>query len=159
MTQHRSPENPLLLIDDEQSWLQSLSFALKSSAGLNHLLTCDDSSQVMNLLHEIEVSVILLDLNMPHLSGKDLLEQIVQDFPQIPVIILSGMNQLETAVSCIKLGAFDYFVKTTEFDRIIHGLEHALSFRTLQQENQALREHIQSDSENKQNSLADLNSL
>lgn len=142
MNKQRYPEAPLLLIDDDKSWLQGLAFSLKSTAGINHLLTCDDSREVLKILEKIEVSVILLDLNMPNLSGTQLLEQITQDYPQIPVIILSGLNQLETAVTCIRQGAFDYFVKSTDTDRLNHGIERALSFKALQQENSDLRQRI-----------------
>lgn len=142
MSKQRYPENPLLLVDDEEKWLQGLSFSLKSSVGINNLLTCVDSREVMGILEKVEISVILLDLNMPHLSGNELLDQIVQDYPQIPVIILSGLNQLETAVSCVKRGAFDYFVKTSDLERLNLGIERALSFCTLQRENLFLRKQI-----------------
>lgn len=148
MSKQRYPANPLLLVDDEKNWLQALSFTLKSSAGLNHLLTCDDSREVMGILSEIEVSVVILDLNMPHLSGNELLDQIAQDYPQIPVIVLSGLNQLETAVSCVKQGAFDYFVKTTDMERLQVGIERALKFSAMQRENYCLRQQIQQNNNN-----------
>lgn len=151
MKKHRYPENPLLLVDDEKSWLQSLAFSLKSSAGINHLLTCDDSREVMQILEKVEVSSIILDLNMPHISGDQLLGQITQDYPEIPVIILSGMNQLEVAVSCVKRGAFDYFVKTTDIERLNFGIEKALNLRALQYENSLLRSQMLQNVDNDSN--------
>lgn len=148
MNKYRYPENPLLLIDDEESWLQGLSFSLKSSASINHFITCNDSREVMGILGEIEVSAILLDLNMPHMSGDQLLDEIVQDYPQIPVIMLSGLNQLETAVSCMKRGAFDYLIKTTDLDQLKIGIERALSFSALQRENTFLRKQVLRVSDN-----------
>ena len=142
MTHNLTPVAPILLIDDEPSWLHSLTVTLKSSAGLNHILPCSDPREVLSLLARQPVSLILLDLVMPHLSGEELLRVITRDYPEIPVIILSGMNQLETAVTCMRQGAFDFFVKTTEIDRLIAGVQRALAFTALQQENRQLKEQV-----------------
>ena len=133
------PAQPVLLIDDEEDWTQSMMLRLKCSAGINHVLTCCDSRKVAALLAEHEVSVILMDLNMPYRSGEELLAEIRADYPDIPVIILSGMNQLEIAVRCIKNGAFDYFVKTVEMERLTAGLHRALALRELKNENSKLK--------------------
>ena len=133
------PDLPLLLIDDEQPWLRSLSLTLKELAGISNVIKCSDSSEVMSLLSRQDVSLILLDLTMPHLSGEELLTMISKDYPHIPVIILSGMNQVETAVSCMHKGAFDYYVKTVEKERLLNGIQRAFSMRDLQQENLRLK--------------------
>lgn len=133
------PAQPVLLIDDEEDWTASMALRLKCSAGINHVLTCCDSREVTALLSEHEVSVILMDLTMPYRSGEELLAQIRADYPDIPVIIMSGMNQLEIAVRCIKNGAFDYFVKTVEMERLVAGLHRALALRELKNENSKLK--------------------
>lgn len=142
MTDTLTPAAPILLVDDEAPWLRSLAVTLKSSAGLNHLLPCSDPREVLPLLARQPVSLILLDLVMPHLTGEELLRALSRDYPEIPVIILSGLNQLETAVTCMRQGAFDYFVKTTEIDRLIAGVQRALAFTSLQQENRQLKEQV-----------------
>lgn len=136
--EHPYPEYPLLLVDDEPSWLHSLSFTLEYSGGYSNLLTCSDSRELIGMLRCQPVGVILLDLVMPHIGGEDLLVQVAQEFPEVPVIILSGLNQLETAVRCMKLGAFDYYVKTAEQDRLLGGIDKALGMRALQRENREL---------------------
>jgi DNA-binding NtrC family response regulator len=128
------PSLPLLIVDDEKPWLQSFSFTLEYSEGINHVIHCQDSREVMGILSRQKVSVILLDLTMPHLSGEELLSMIVQNYPEIPVIIITGMNQVETAVECMKSGAFDYFVKTAERERLIAGIRRVLSHLELQRE-------------------------
>ena len=133
------PALPLLLVDDEQPWLRSLSLTLKEIAGISNIIKCSDSSEVMSLLSRREVSMILLDLTMPHISGEDLLTMISKDYPHIPVIILSGMNQVETAVRCMHKGAFDYYVKTVEKERLLTGIQRAFSMRELQRENLRLK--------------------
>lgn len=142
MTTALFPAEPLLLVDDEPSWLHSLAFTLEFSGGFTNLLTCADSRDLIGMLRCGSFSLILLDLVMPHVSGEDLLVQIAQEAPGVPVIVLSGLNQLETAVRCMKLGAFDYYVKTTEPDRLLAGIHHALKMRSLQYENRELANRL-----------------
>lgn len=133
------PASPILLIDDEQPWLRSLSLTLREMAGISNIIKCSESCEVMSLLGRNDVSLILLDLTMPHLSGEDLLSMISKDYPHIPIIILSGMNQVETAVRCMHKGAFDYYVKTVEKERLLGGIQRAFSMRNLQRENEQLK--------------------
>jgi DNA-binding NtrC family response regulator len=93
----------------------------------------------MNLMAEQEICLVLLDLTMPHISGADLLTMLHSDYPDVPVIVLSGMNQVETAVRCIKQGAFDYYVKTVEKERLLTGIQQAFAMRQLKKENFRLR--------------------
>lgn len=129
------PAQPVLLIDDEEPWLRSLSLTLREALGYNNIIKCSDSREVMRILHFNRASLILLDLTMPHVSGQELLQLITKDYPEIPVIILSGMNQLDTAVRCMQLGAFDYYVKTVETERLVHGVQQALTVRQMHDEN------------------------
>ncbi|MCT7655578.1 response regulator [Oceanimonas sp. NS1] len=100
---------------------------------------CEDSREVMGIIAREPIGLVLLDLTMPHLSGETLLQQIVEEYPEIAVIIISGLNQLETAVNCIRLGAYDYFVKTTEEDRLIGGIRRAIASQEMRLENQEMR--------------------
>jgi DNA-binding NtrC family response regulator len=93
---------------------------------------------VMDLLYEQKIGLVLLDLTMPHLSGEDLLELIRERKPEIAVIVISGMNQIESAVNCIKRGAFDYFVKTVEEDRLISGVLRAIRMLELERQNREM---------------------
>lgn len=136
------PEFPILLVDDEPSWLHSLAFTLEYTGNYTNLLTCNNSRELIGMLRCQQVGLVLLDLVMPHIGGEDLLVQVVQEFPDVPVIVLSGLNQLETAVRCMKLGAFDYYVKTAEPDRLLGGIQKALGMRALQRENRELTSHL-----------------
>ena len=104
------PARPVLLVDDEEQFLASVSRALRVE-GINHVVKCQDSREVMSILSETEFSVVILDLLMPELSGLDLLPLILGDFPELPVTVVTGVNKVETAVECLKTGAYDYLVK------------------------------------------------
>lgn len=142
MEKNLFPSFGVLLVDDELPWLRGLSLALEGPGGINNLHQCDDGRLVMGLLEQNDISLVLLDLTMPHISGEELLEKIVTDYPHIRVIILSGMNQLETAVNCMRLGAFDYFVKTVEEERLVEGVRRAIRMIELERENRAISQRF-----------------
>ncbi len=138
MTDTPYPSFKILLVDDEPAWLRSLSITLEFSGYINNIIQCLDSREVMKILAEQDVGLILLDLTMPHISGEQLLSMIQNEFPEVTVIIISGMNQIETAVKTIKLGAFDYFVKVTEEERLIQGVQRAIRMIEMQRENKKI---------------------
>lgn len=133
-----NPADPILLVDDEPSWIHSLSLNLEYFGNFNHVITCSDSREALGLLRTRKFSLVLLDVIMPHIDGADLLVQIGQEYPELPVVILSGLNQLETAVRCMKLGAFDYHVKTAETERLWTTIRRALELVSLNRENKEL---------------------
>ncbi len=139
-----SPHRPVLLVDDEEQSLTSFEMALRS-VSLNNFIRCLDSRDVIPLLTEQEVEIVLLDLRMPYIAGDELLPAIISDFPEIPVIMITGANDVETAVKCMKLGAFDYMVKPVERSRLIGGVKRALDLRELQRENRLLKAQVLSD--------------
>jgi len=135
------PRRPIIIVDDEESILLAVDTTLRM-AGMDNLITCGDSRQVLDLLSRQEIEAMLLDLNMPHVSGERLLDTVSRDYPEIPVIIVTGAVDVETAVRCIKAGAFDYVVKPVEEERLITAVNRAISFQELKRENLALKQHI-----------------
>lgn len=133
------PTFGVLLVDDENSWLRSMSMTLAMEAGINNTHRCVDSRKVMGLLNNNDIGLVLLDINMPHLSGMELLPKIIEEHPDVTVIIVSGLNQIDLAVSCMKKGAADFYVKTVEVDRLIKGVKRSLSSIELERENKEMR--------------------
>jgi len=138
------PHFPIMLVDDEVQALNSFEMVLRS-ANMNNFISCQESRDVIPLLSQQEIEIILLDLRMPHLSGEELLPIISSDFPEIPVIIITGANDVETAVKCMKLGASDYMVKPVEKSRLVTGARRVIELRELQRENQLLRAQVLSE--------------
>ena len=126
------PEDPILVVDDEESVIKGLTTSLKSK-GINNLVSCSDSREVMGIVSSTELEVILLDLSMPHISGNELLSEIHCSYPHIPVIIITGTNEVKAAVDCMKTGAFDYMVKAVEENRLVSGVKRAIEIRKLKQ--------------------------
>ena len=138
MSESKYPTFTILLVDDEPAWLGSLALTLESCAGISNIITCSDSRQAMAILDAGQVGLVLLDLTMPHLSGEQLLEQITERHPEIATIVVSGLNQVETAVRCMKLGAFDYCIKTDEEDRIVGAVLRAVKMVEMRREYQEM---------------------
>lgn len=133
------PDFSVLLIDDEKSWLRTMTMTLSMDAGINNVIRCGDSRDVLEILASNNVGLVLLDINMPHLSGVDLLPQIVAEHPGVNVIVVSGMNQIDIAVDCMKNGAYDFYVKTGEKERLLKGVKRAIKAIELERENLAIR--------------------
>jgi len=138
------PHLPILMVDDELQTLNSFEYVLRS-ANMNNIIRCQDSRDVMGIFSAQEIEAMMLDLSMPHVTGEELLSMVKKDFPEVPVIVITGSNDVETAVSCMKTGAFDYMVKPVEKSRLISGVKRAIELRELQRENEMLRAHVLSD--------------
>ncbi len=143
MTDPLYPNQPILLVDDEEAILRSLTAILLSN-GIDNIIAISDSRQVMPTLAENKASFVFLDLVMPHHSGQDLLVQIHAEYPDLPVVVSTALNDVETAVECMKKGAFDYLVKPVDENRILSSARRAVEMRDLRHENELLKEGLRS---------------
>lgn len=134
----------MLVVDDEEAILVGISNLLAAS-GIDPVLTCSDAREVLPLLERQAIEVVLLDLAMPHLRGEVLLEHLRREHPEVPVIIVTASDDLDTAVRCMKLGAFDYMVKAVEPSRLVSGVKRAVEMRRLERRYSDLKEHLLSD--------------
>jgi len=139
MTQDLYPSLPILLVDDEISILRACEVSL-SLQGINHTIRCQDSRKIMEMLQLQDMDLILLDLNMPHISGEELLVEITEKYPDLPVVIITGNDDIDSAISCIKKGAYDYLVKPISRERLLTVITHIIDMRKLQRENAALKD-------------------
>ena len=124
------PPNPVLLVDDEAAALISFDMALRT-AGINHTLRCSDGREAYGIVASRELEAVLLDLVMPHVGGEEILERIVADYPEVPVIVATGEGGAETAVRCMKKGAFDYLLKPVDKELLAATVGRALEVRAL----------------------------
>ena len=135
---------PVLLVDDDPQFLLSAETTLRA-AGVEPVLTVEDSREVLPFLARQDVSVLVLDLTMPHLSGEELLKKVREEFHHLPVIVMTGLNEVETAVSCMREGAFNYLVKPVESSRFVASVSRAREMRELQEEVSSLKMRLLSD--------------
>jgi len=135
-------EHCILIVDDEIEVLESFELIL-NSGGFAHVTACTDSRQVLPILAgRKNVDVILLDLIMPFINGCDLLERLSENYPEIPVVVITATDELDTAVACMRAGAFDYLVKPVEKMRLISCVRRAIEKMVAARENRALKQRV-----------------
>ena len=135
------PTDPVLLVDDEEETLASAEVAL-AVGGITNVETCIDSTLVREMVASRRYSAISLDLMMPNLGGAELFQQLVEDQVQTPVVIATGMVELEAAIELMKAGAFDYLAKPIDTRRLVNTIRMAIEHYEISIENQALRNHV-----------------
>ncbi len=134
-----SRQNPhVVLVDDEQSELDAYSFLLESM-GVRKVTALSDSRQVLKALQHIPGPIVFLDLNMPHMTGQEVLRAIKEKHPHVPVIILTANSEIESAVECLKLGAHDYLIKPISMSTFGSALRNALEIGSLRNEVMSLK--------------------
>jgi two-component system nitrogen regulation response regulator GlnG len=121
---------PILIVDDEETVIRGLSRMLQV-AGFDSLIGVRHGREVTEILKKQEVGVVLLDLTMPDLPGQQILVQIHEKHPALPVIIVTGDDTLSTAVECMKTGAADYLVKPVHSGALVAAVTQALDRRGL----------------------------
>lgn len=131
----------ILLIDDEKDWLVSfrrtlLQYGVASS---EHIRTAQTEEEAFDILRRADIDLVFLDLMLGDISGKDVLHRIKQKYPNLPVIIMTGVNDIHMALNCGKLGATDYMVKTAPIEEQISNIKRIIKIHTLEKENNALK--------------------
>ena len=126
-----NPNLPIYIVDDEKQTLNAYKY-LFLTEGFNNVELCSDSREVLPTLEKTGVSIILLDLMMPHITGEELIPDLHNKYPDIPIVVITGIDKVETAVNCLKSGAYDYLVKPVNEIRLISTVKRALEYRDLQ---------------------------
>lgn len=120
-----TPDNPIFIVDDNPKILAAVETALRM-AGFDNITAIGDSRDVIRTMERRIPGLVLLDLNMPHISGGHLLKSIRKTWPRIPVIVLAGNVDVDTAVQCMKIGAMDYMLKPVDPARLVKSVKQAL---------------------------------
>lgn len=142
-----SPNNQLnsqysiLIVDDDAAFLESTQRALLANGSAN-VTTLQDSSRVLQLLSSGDYSVLLLDWVMPDPSGADLLPEIIRKHPNILIIIISGVSDLENVVNCVRQGAYDYVTKPLDTTRLVSIVNNAVKNNELATRNRRLTDYL-----------------
>jgi DNA-binding NtrC family response regulator len=131
----------VLVVDDDEAVLNGARRTLRAE-GFENVLMCRDPRDVEPLLDAEAVALILLDLMMPHISGRELLERIAASHPEIPVIVVTAEQDVRTAVECMKSGAYDYLLKPATGPELVAVIGRALEHRELREENARLRSKL-----------------
>ena len=131
----------ILIVDDEKNIREGLSKALTLSG--YQTLMAETGSEAVRVLERDAVDLVISDLRMPGLSGEQLLRRVVSAYPAIPVIILTGHGTIESAVTAMHAGAYDFLTKPVNLDRLELLVKRALTGRQLVLENLTLQRELE----------------
>ncbi len=137
----------ILIVDDEKNIRMGLSTALQQEG--YDTLTAEHGKEGWHRINHESVDLVLTDIRMPEMGGIELLKRISSAYPRIPVIVLTGHGTIETAVTCMHNGAYDFITKPINLERMSLLVERALGAQDLIEENTHLKEEIQELREHK----------
>ncbi|RJP61133.1 MAG: sigma-54-dependent Fis family transcriptional regulator, partial [Ignavibacteriales bacterium] len=136
-------ENTVFIVDDEESILKLLTHWVKSKWGYN-VRTFTNGTDALNALSE-NPSLILLDIMLPDINGNEVLKRIKTTNQNLPVIMLSAQGSVEVAIESIRLGAYDYFPKPIDQNRLEPAIKNALTNYELVKRINELEENLQKE--------------
>lgn len=136
-----TPHLPVYILDDEQALTRSFFLTLKSF-GFEDVRMFHEGREVLDLFSERENGVLLLDLSMPGMPGEEVLHRVREHSPLVQVVVITGINEADTAVRCIRAGAFDYLVKPVDAERLATTVRRAMSHSSVLEQNFSLRRKL-----------------
>ena len=148
-------EPSILLVDDDPALLHAAGIALRS-AGFSDVLTVEDGREVTGIMAERDIGVVVLDLAMPHVPGQVLLDRLGADYPDVQVIVMTGTDDVATAVQCMRAGAVDYLVKPVEQERLVSSVKRAVETRALRAELLLLKDRVLTDTPHQRDTFTEI---
>src|ERR1700729_8780 len=143
----RNLTSDILVVDDEAD-IRVLIKGILNDEGLM-VREAGNSDETFNAIKQRKPNLVILDiwLQGSKKDGMQILKDIRDDYPDLPVIMISGHGNIETAVAAIKIGAYDFIEKPFKADRLILQVQHALDAARLRRENQELKHRMGDEAE------------
>ena len=132
----------ILIIEDEAPIRRVLNKILSEESDTYLVQEAEDGLQGVEMVKNEDFDLILCDIKMPKMDGVEVLEAIKKIKPEIPMVMISGHGDLETAVNTMRLGAFDYISKPPDLNRLLNTVRNALDKKQLVVENKILKKKV-----------------
>ncbi|MGY5847062.1 sigma-54-dependent transcriptional regulator [Salegentibacter sp. HM20] len=132
----------ILLIEDEASIRRVLVKILTEESENYQVEEAADGLEGVEKIKDEDFDLVLCDIKMPKMDGVEVLEAIKKIKPEVPVVMISGHGDLDTAVNTMKLGAFDYISKPPDLNRLLNTVRNALDRKELVTENTRLKKKV-----------------
>ncbi|HTP12632.1 MAG TPA: response regulator, partial [Bacteroidota bacterium] len=133
-----------MIVDDEENQLTSMRIALRS-AGYDNVRLVSDSRKVIDMLAQETFSLVILDLNMPHVTGHEIIRQSAALEDRPPLVIMTGSHSVEDYADGTSGGVVEYLVKPIDRERLITVVERSLSRPTQFSKSRLTRNYLLSD--------------
>ncbi|MBL7927750.1 MAG: sigma-54-dependent Fis family transcriptional regulator [Bacteroidia bacterium] len=130
----------ILVIDDERAIRHALKEILEYEK--HEVTEAADGIEALKIIEKEKFEIVFCDIKMPKIDGMELLEKFQEKMPDVPMVMISGHGNIETAVEAIKKGAFDYISKPLDLNRMLITLRNALDRSNLITETKTLKRKI-----------------
>jgi len=130
----------ILIIDDDRPIRTSLTEVLEYEKF--KVDSAEDGSIGLKMLKEGKYDLLLCDIKMPKMDGMEVLDKLIEEQIDVPVVMISGHGDIETAVSAVKKGAFDFIAKPLDLNRLLVTIRNALDKSELVTETKQLRKKV-----------------
>jgi len=130
----------ILIVDDEKSIRNTLTEILEYEGFA--VDEAEDGEVALAKIRSSSYDLVLLDVKMPKRDGMEVLAEAKSEYPELPIVMISGHGNIETAVEATKSGAFDFVEKPPDLNRLLLTLRNALDRKTLETQNRRMRQRI-----------------
>ena len=137
--------NTILIIDDEKEICESIKMILEYEGYVVDYST--SAKQGLNIIEEKQISCLLLDIQMPEMSGFEVLKKVKETTPSLSVIIISAHGSVENAIKATRLGAFDFIEKPIDRDKLLISVRNAVEQVKLLTENIEIKKTLEGGGE------------
>ncbi len=131
-------QSKVLVVDDERGIRESLAMILEDDGYI--VVSARDGEEALQKIKELKIDLVILDVWLPKIKGPELLKEILSIKENLPIIMISGHGDIETAGDCLKNGAIDFIEKPLIKGKILVTVRNALNLRILEKENNRLKQ-------------------
>ena len=132
----------ILIIEDEAAIRRVLTKILSEENDTYQVEEAEDGVAGLEKIKNNDYDLVLCDIKMPKMDGVEVLEAVKKIKPEIPMVMISGHGDMETAINTMRLGAFDYISKPPDLNRLLNTVRNALDKKQLVVENKILKKKV-----------------
>jgi two-component system nitrogen regulation response regulator NtrX len=132
----------ILIIEDEAAIRRVLTKILAEESETYEVDEAEDGLSGLEKIKNTDYDLVLCDIKMPKMDGVEVLEGVKKIKPEIPMVMISGHGDMETAINTMRLGAFDYISKPPDLNRLLNTVRNALDKKQLVVENKILKKKV-----------------
>ncbi|WP_297453599.1 sigma-54 dependent transcriptional regulator [Persephonella sp.] len=130
----------ILIVDDDKDILSLMRIKLKNESFL--VKTENSPLKALDIISSEEIDLIIVDQQMPEITGLEFIEIVKEQYPEMPIILMTAYGQIEDAVKAIKIGALHYITKPINYEELKHVINQAFEITSLKEEIKNLKDII-----------------
>lgn len=138
----QSKKHNILVIDDDKAMLDCIRLSMTSFTEYR-ITTCSNPLDALAVLAETDFATVITDIDMPQISGLEVLKTVSENYPNIPVILITGSSEPETMRKAIHLGVYEFLKKPFEISDLLVSVKQGVEKNQLLIQNEAYKNHLE----------------